>query len=149
MDAQQHIALVYWHWWVIGLGLLILETVAPGTVFLWMGVSAILVGLLTAVVTLPFPVQAVIFGVLSVASFFVYRRFRGDPPPPADAPLLNRRGETYVGRVFTLAEPIVNGIGRLRVDDSQWRVAGADTPAGAQVKVTRTDGATLHVERLH
>ncbi|HEY0917405.1 MAG TPA: NfeD family protein [Solimonas sp.] len=34
----------------------------------------------------------------------------------------------------------------MRVDDSQWRITGPDVPAGTQVRVTRADGATLHVE---
>ncbi|HEY1153047.1 MAG TPA: NfeD family protein, partial [Pseudolabrys sp.] len=66
----------------------------------------------------------------------------------SDAPTLNRRGASYVGRQFTLAEPIVNGVGRLRVDDSQWRISGIDAPAGVTVRVVRADGATLHVERV-
>jgi hypothetical protein len=38
----------------------------------------------------------------------------------SDQPKLNRRGEQYVGRTFTLEEPIVNGHGKIRVDDSTW-----------------------------
>lgn len=142
-------ALVYWHWWIIGLALLILEALAPGAVFLWMGVSALIVGLLLTVVTIAWQLQLVIFGVLSLASFFVYRRYRRKADSVSDAPTLNRRGESYVGRDFTLGEPIVNGIGKLSVDDSQWRISGVDAPAGCTVRVTRADGVTLHVERLN
>jgi inner membrane protein len=53
-----------------------------------------------------------------------------------------------VGRTFTLNEPMVNGVGKLRVDDSQWRIAGVDAPAGTQVRVVAVDGATLKVERV-
>lgn len=136
--------LLYWHWWVAGLGLLILEAFAPGAVFLWMGVAAFTVGLLSWALPLTWPLQLILFGGLSLGFFFLYRRFR-TTPPPSDAPTLNRRGESYVGREFTLAEPIVNGIGHLRVDDSQWRIAGPDLPAGSQVKVIRAEGATLRV----
>lgn len=141
-------ALVYWHWWVIGLALIALETFVPGAVFLWMGISALVVGLITAVVTLGWPTQLVLFGLLSLASFFAYRRLRPERDLQSDAPTLNRRGASYVGRQFTLAEPIVNGVGRLRVDDSQWRISGIDAPAGVTVRVVHADGATLHVERV-
>ena len=60
---------------------------------------------------------------------------------------LNRRGHALVGRVFTLETPIVEGSGRIRVDDSSWRVTGPSAPAGAQVRVVRADGATLVVEQ--
>jgi membrane protein implicated in regulation of membrane protease activity len=85
--------------------------------------------------------------VLSVASFFAWRRFR-PAPAASDQPALNRRGQSYVGRTFTLGSPIVNGVGKLHVDDSQWRISGADAEAGAQVKVVAVDGATLKVERV-
>lgn len=139
--------LLFWHWWVAGFALLIMETFAPGAIFLWMGVSAFAVGTLVWAVDMGWPAQIVLFGVLSVVSFFAFRRWR--PPPAATGePALNRRGHSYVGRTFTLGEPIVNGVGKLRVDDSQWRIAGADAPAGSQVRVVEADGATLRVERL-
>ena len=36
----------FWHWWVAAIGLIVVEVFAPGTVALWMGVSAAVVGLL-------------------------------------------------------------------------------------------------------
>ncbi|MGB0954685.1 MAG: NfeD family protein [Panacagrimonas sp.] len=140
--------LLYWHWWVGGLALLILEMFIPtGFVLLWMGASAILVGGIAWLAPeLGWQVQASLFGLLSLFSFFVYKRFR-PAPTPTDAPSLNRRGESYVGRQFTLTQPIVNGVGKLRVDDSHWRITGPDAPSGSRVKVIAADGATLKVER--
>ncbi|MBF0179098.1 MAG: NfeD family protein [Magnetococcales bacterium] len=57
------------------------------------------------------------------------------------------RGTQYLERIFTLSDPIVNGSGRLRVDDdSIWQVLGPDTPSGAQVMVIGVDGTLLLVE---
>lgn len=137
--------ILYWHWWAAGLALLILEMVLPtGFVLLWVGASAIVVGALA--VLLPWQAEWVLFGVLSVVSVVMFKRLR-PATAPTDAPSLNRRGESYVGREFTLSEPIINGVGTVRVDDSHWRIAGADLPAGSQVKVVRAEGATLRVER--
>ena len=36
----------FWHWWILGLALIIAETVLPGTYFLWMGVSAVALGVI-------------------------------------------------------------------------------------------------------
>jgi len=66
-------------------------------------------------------------------------------PIETDHPTLNRRGEQYVGRRFTLDEPIVNGVGKLRVDDTTWKIMGDDLPAGSQVTVTGVDGTVLVV----
>ena len=53
-----------------------------------------------------------------------------------------------IGADFFLDEPIVRGYGRIRVGDSSWRVAGADCPAGAKVRVVAVeDGSLLRVER--
>ena len=140
--------IVFWHWWVAALLLLIVEAFVPGAVFLWMGVAAVIVGALAWLLPgLGWQAEFVIFGLLSVASFFAWRRLRPNPMS-ADQPTLNRRGESYVGRQFTLSEPIVNGVGMLRVDDSQWRIHGSDAPAGTQVRVIAVDGTNLRVERL-
>lgn len=134
----------YWAWLGAGFVFLILETFAPGAVFLWMGVAAFVVGIATLAWPAPWTLQAVAFGVLALAALFAYRRWQRAHPVSA-APKLNRRGEAYVGRRFTLVEPIVDGIGRLRVDDTQWRISGPDLPAGTAVRVIRADGATLRV----
>jgi membrane protein implicated in regulation of membrane protease activity len=60
--------------------------------------------------------------------------------------MLNRRGEQYVGRLFTLQEAVVNGVGKLQVDDTTWRISGVDLPAGRKVRVAGVDGTTLRVE---
>jgi inner membrane protein len=141
--------ILYWHWWVAGLSLLIVETFLPGAIFLWLGISAILVGGLVLIAPgIDWQVQFVLFSVLSVAAIVLWRRYHpARQETDAEVPALNRRGESYVGRVFTLDQPIVNGTGKLRVDDSQWRIVGTDVPAGAKVRVVQADGANLHVER--
>jgi inner membrane protein len=47
--------------------------------------------------------------------------------------------------VFTLEKPIVDGFGTVRIDDTIWRVAGPDVPAGSRVRVVQADGANLTV----
>jgi len=140
--------IVYWHWWVLGLVLVVAEMLSPtGFFLLWIGAAAIVVGAVAwAVPTLGWEVEALMFGVLSVASFLAWKRYR-HKPAASDQPTLNRRGHSYVGRTFTLSAPIVNGVGTLHVDDSQWRISGADAGIGTQVKVVAVDGATLKVER--
>lgn len=141
------IALEFWHWWVLGFVLLGAEMVLPtGFFLLWIGVAAMLVGALAWLMpALSWQAQAILFGALSLASFFAWRRLR-PAMVDSDQPTLNRRGHSYVGRTFTLTAPIVNRVGKLHVDDSQWRITGPDAPAGAQVRVVAADGNTLKVE---
>ena len=47
--------------------------------------------------------------------------------------------------MFTLEKPIIEGWGTVRIDDTVWRVAGPDAPAGSRVKIVQADGASLTV----
>ena len=137
----------FWHWWIAGVLLAIIEVFAPGAILIWLGVAAGLVGaLVLAVPDMAWQIQFLIFGVLSVSSIVAWRYYQRRNPTETDQPKLNRRGEQYVGRVFTLEEGIVNGTGVVWVDDSRWKVEGSDLPAGAKVRVTGVDGTVLQVE---
>lgn len=137
----------FWHWWILGLALIILETVLPGTFFLWMGVSALVLGVvLWLVPALGWEWQLLLFAVVSLASIVAWRLWQRRHPAVSDQPMLNRRAEQYVGRVFALQTPIENGYGKVRVGDGLWRVRGPDAAVGARVRVTAVDGVVLVVE---
>jgi membrane protein implicated in regulation of membrane protease activity len=134
-----------WAWWVLGLILLGIEVLAPGFFFLWFGVAAILIGVSALLIDWPWQLQVIGFLVLSVVAAFVGRRF-ATPEAQSDDPLLNRRASRLEGRTFVLSEPIVEGAGRVRIDDTVWQVRGPDAPAGARVTVTGADGSILKVD---
>lgn len=136
-----------WNWFIAGGILLALEVMLPGTYMLWLGLAAIATGVIGWIVSLTWQVQVVIFAVLSVVSVLLGRRFYPTVVTTTDKPFLNRRADAFVGRIFTLDEPIVSGSGRVRIDDSTWRVTGPDCPAGSKVRVTQADGASLIVEK--
>lgn len=139
--------LQYWHWWVLGLALLIVEMIVPGTFFLWIGIAAGVVGgLLLIWPHMAWELQFFIFAIMSVASLAFWHMYLRKHPTESDQPTLNRRGQQYVGRIFTLTEPIVNGIGKIRVDDTTWKVAGNDCTLGSNVKVIAVDGVMLKIE---
>jgi membrane protein implicated in regulation of membrane protease activity len=137
----------HWHWFALGVVLVILEMFSPAAYFLWLGIGAGLTGFLLLLwPELGWPQQLLAFAILAVLSVGLGRRYLKLHPIKTDKPTLNRRGEQYVGRVFTLEEPIVNGLGKIRVDDSTWKISGDDCAAGARVKVTGVDGVVLEVE---
>ena len=138
-----------WDWLIVGGSLLVLEALAPGVILLWLGLAALLVGGMLFYIDLTWQAQFIAFAVffIAFAIFFVARN------PPAmqlgattDQPFLNRRAEALVGRSFTLEKPIVSGFGTVRIEDTVWRITGADISAGSRVKATRVDGTALHVE---
>ena len=137
----------FWHWLVLGLLLMLVELVLPSTYFLWMGLAAIVVGILSWLLQgLSFDVQTILFAVLSVTSIFLGKRFLKRHPIETDRPTLNVRGAQSIGRIATLRDPIVNGVGRVHLDDTLWRALGTDLPAGTRVRVIAVEGTSLRVE---
>ena len=139
--------LEYWHWWLLGVTFLILEVFAPGVLFMWMGIAAGVVGFVTWLAPgIGWEWQVLGFAALSVISVVLGRKWLTRHPIVSEQPRLNRRGEQYINRTFTLQEPIVNGLGKIKVDDSTWKIQGPECQAGQRVKVIGVDGVVLIVE---
>ena len=137
----------FWHWIVLGVVFITMEVFAPGAFFLGMGVAAILVsGVMFVLPSTDWKAQLFMFAVLAAISIVITRRWVHNTPIESDQPLLNQRGARYVGRHFTLSAAIVNGQGKIKVEDSIWKVHGSDDlPQGARVTVTGVDGTILTV----
>jgi membrane protein implicated in regulation of membrane protease activity len=146
--AEMFSTLGTWNWLVFGLILMALELLAPGVFLFWLGLAALLVGLLSFVfnVTPSWQVQILMFAVFAAAAVPLWRRVaRKHTMASTSNPFLNKRSDALVGRVFTLEKPIVDGAGTVRIDDTIWRVAGPDAPAGSRVRIVHADGASLTV----
>ncbi|WP_105984286.1 MULTISPECIES: NfeD family protein [unclassified Brucella] len=139
-----------WNWLVFGLILLILEILAPGFFFIWFGLAALVTGalafLLSSTAGFGLQLQTVIFLVLAIVFTLAGRRFFGSKSNDTGEPLLNRRGEQLVGQRATLTEPIVNGHGRIHINDTTWRVKGPDLPAGTEIRIVAFDPVSLEIE---
>lgn len=141
--------IIYWHWLILAVALIILEILMPGAYFLWMGVSAAAVGCAMFIFPeMPWLTQILIFAALSVITVVIYKTHQKKNPTVTDEPALNRRGEQYIGRTLILTEAIVNGTGKTKVDDSTWNVTGADMEVGESVRVVAIEGSTFKVEAV-
>ncbi|ATG88629.1 NfeD family protein [Methylomonas koyamae] len=140
--------IVFWYWWVLAVGFLALEILATGFFFLWLAVSAFIVGSVVLLIeTTTFNVQVLLFSLLAVSSVLAWRKYaRTRSTEVSDHPLLNRRGAQYIGRTFNLIAPIENGQGKIKVDDTIWKVHGPDTPLGTKVKVVAIKGTVFEVQ---
>jgi len=142
--TEMFVTLGTWNWLIAGLVLMALELIAPGVFMFWLGLAALLTGLLSFVISPSWQSQLLMFAVFAVAAVPLWRRLARQKPDNSN-PFLNRRADALVGRVFTLDKPIIDGAGTVRIDDTIWRVAGPDAPAGSRVKVVQADGASLTV----
>ncbi|MFQ5984982.1 MAG: NfeD family protein [Alphaproteobacteria bacterium] len=138
----------FWHWWVLAALLIAIEVLAPSTVLLWPGIAAGIVGLVVlAAGAIGWEFQVLLFAVLSVTSVVAWRYYARLHPARSHGPDPSRRAEQYIGRLFTLEEPIVNRRGKLRVEDTIWKIEGEDLNAGTHVRVVDVDGVILKVEQ--
>jgi inner membrane protein len=129
--------LSYWHWFALGLLLLIVEMAGAGGYLLWAGIAAGLTGVVLFISPdIGWQLQLLIFSIASVTCAVGWWQYQLRHPRVVDEPLLNQRSAQYIGRIFTLSDPVENGRGKIRVDDSFWEVSAAeDMPAGVRVKV--------------
>ena len=51
-----------WSWWVIGAILLLLELVLPGVFFMWLGIAALVIGVIDIFFDFSWQVEVAIFG---------------------------------------------------------------------------------------
>lgn len=138
-----------WGWLGLGLILITAEVLAaPGTYLLFVGIAAIIMAGLSAITPLGGGTELAIFGVLALVCAGIGWKIYGARVENDAARDLHDPAVTLVGRTITLSAPIAGGYGQARMDDTVWRVAGPDLPAGAQVRIAALDGATLVVEPL-
>ena len=139
--------IVFWYWWALAAVLLICEMMLPGVVFLFLSVGAAVAGMLLALEPeSSLEMQLVVFAVVSVASAVGLRPLLRGMQKRSDDPNLNARGNSMIGKVLVLDQPILAGRGRVKMGDGSWSVTGPDMVAGAKVRVAAVDGNELRVE---
>jgi hypothetical protein len=139
----------FWHWMALGVALAAIETVVPGAFFLWLGIAAIVTGVVKMIFgsAMGWEAQAIVFGVCAVVSTVIWIVWWKRRPIDTDKPELNVRGERMIGRQITLEEPLTNGEGTAKVGDTMWRIRGPDFVRGTRVKVVDVEGTVLIVDK--
>ena len=137
----------FWHWLALGGILGVLEILAPGFVLIWLGLAAIMVGLvLLAWQDMAFSYQLLAYAGFSILTVLIWFYWLRRNPVESDRPTLNRRAEQLIGRRAPVVEAIVNGRGRVKLGDGTWSVTGPDLPAGHMVEIVGSEGALLQVK---
>lgn len=139
-----------WNWMLLGFVLLAAEILVSGVFLLWIGIAALLTGAISIQLWgkdfWSWQVQVLVFLALSLISAYAGKRLMDSRRnEETDQPLLNRRAEQLVGRTARLETAIENGFGRVRLDDTIWRVSGPDMAAGAQVRIVAVKNGTLEI----
>ena len=111
------------------------------------GMAAIAAGVVDFFVPFDGPWGLILFAGFAFAFMLLGQKVYGAAGKTETDAGLNNRSGSLVGREFTLDAPIAHGFGRIRVDDTVWRVKGPDLPTGAKVRVAAIErGVELRVE---
>ncbi|WP_291968434.1 NfeD family protein [Candidatus Symbiopectobacterium sp.] len=150
MDVELLAKSAHWVWLSLGGLLLAAEMLGASGYLLWSGVSAVIIGLLTWVLPLPWAWQGTLFAVLTIIIALLWLYWlRSRSRRIAGATLLNQRSRQLIGVRATVTKAVVDGIGRARIGDSTWRIKTDEAlRVGTTVEVIAVDGITLHVRAL-
>ena len=153
MAEASTFTLLYWHWIVLGLLLITLELFAPLFVMLWLGIAAVVVGLVLSVTTIDFSTQLIIWAILSGIFLLLWHKLVS--PRISDHTTAGLSREAIVGQVgmvsfFNQDE----GRGKLKfpapiVGNDEWEfIYDGSLSKGDKVKVVDISGNSLIIKPL-
>src|SRR5947209_20406384 len=93
-----------WNWLIFGFILMALEVLAPGIFLFWLGLAALLVGLISFAVTISWQIQLGMFAGFAAAAVPVWRRLARPRLNASASPFLNKRAEGFLGAGSRLSQ---------------------------------------------
>ena len=139
----------YWHWLAFGLALLAVELLGTAGYFLWLGLSALIVGALLTFIPMSWQLQWVSFGVFSLVTTWLWwrKQFKKDKSSDAHRDL-NQKHKQLIGQTVRLEQDFPAGKGRVKLGDSTWTAKSeVDLEANTLVEVTSVDGVILTINK--
>ncbi|MCJ2375648.1 NfeD family protein [Vibrio sp. ZSDZ34] len=139
----------YWHWLALGLLLLCGELLGTAGYMLWLGISAMLVGIVMTFIPMSWQLQWVSFGVFALALTWLWWRKQLKQDASSDQRRdLNQKQKQLIGQTTRLEYDILRGRCRIKLGDTTWAAqSDQDLPAGTLVKVIDVDGITLFIDK--
>jgi len=139
----------YWHWFILGLMLLILEAFGAAGFVLGAAIGSLLTGIIVWILGDPsWEAQIIIGAILATACSIVYWRFFKADLQASDRPDLNQKTAQFIGRKLTLPKDI-DFEGRIQIGDTFWKVKSENSlKEGDIVEVVSVDETTLRIEKI-
>lgn len=135
-------------WLTLAVLLGLAELMVPGVFLIWLAAAAAVTGLASLFIEMTLTGQLTLFGISSVASVWLGRRWYLTNTVKNEDPLLNDRSARLIGKTVTVVEPITPSGGRAKVADGEWPAKGPAMKVGTLAKVTAVDGGILELEAV-
>lgn len=140
----------YWMWIGIAVFLAIIEVITFGSIFLLLiALSALIVGAIQWMFpSIAWQYQALLFCFMVISANIFIWQYAKRRPKTSSHNHLNQKDKQFLGKTYSLQEPIVNGRGKIKIGDTVWLVSGPDQNKGSVVRVIGMNGTILDVQPL-
>lgn len=133
-------------WMSLAFILIAMEMMVPGAYLVWIGLAALVTGLLDLVLPINWIAQLLIFGVLSVVFSVIGSKLYDPKKIKSDKPDLNNTIAQLVGREAKVVVAIEAKRGKIKLGDTLWNVEGPAAEIGQLVRITGGESNLLTVE---
>lgn len=142
--------ITFWHWLALGFGLLAVELLGTAGYFLWLGLSALIVGGLLAILPMSWQLQWLSFATFSLATTWLWWRQQWKKDKEDDLSRdLNQKYKQLIGKTVTIDQNFSVGLNRIHIADTTWSAqCEKEIPAGTRVKIVAVDGIILVIEPI-
>jgi len=145
---------LYWHWIVLGIGLMALEIILPSFVALWFGAAAVLVGVVVLIIpSMSLSIQVLCWVAISILLTWLWFKFM--QPLSKDRTKAGLSREAIVGETGqVLTPPTADRRGVLRfsvpiLGADEWTfLCDDEVEAGDRVRVSDISGNSLIVIKV-
>ena len=135
-------------WFLVGLGLLLLEMVLPGLVILFFGVGAWVTALVCAITDINLNWQILIFLVASLLGLVLLRKYLKKRFFSRTDKEIDDQLEEFIGRKALAIDDFKDGSGKVEFKGTQWTARSKEPVSkGDRVIIRSKDSLPLIVEK--
>ena len=134
-------------WFLIGLGLLLLELVLPGLVILFFGAGAWVTALVCAITDINLNIQILIFLLASLLGLVLLRKYLKNRFFSKKDEEAQDQLEEFIGKKARAVDAFSKGEGRVEFKGTRWSARSSKPVSEGQwVTIISKDGLTLNVK---
>lgn len=135
-------------WFLVGLGLLLLELVLPGLVILFFGIGAWVTALVCTITDVNLNWQILIFLVASLLGLVLLRKYLKKRFFNRSDKEIDDQLEEFIGRKAQAIDDFKNGSGKVEFKGTQWTARSSEPISkGDWVIIRSKDSLTFKVEK--
>ncbi len=135
-------------WLTLAALLALAEIFVPGVFLIWVAAAAAVTGIASTFIELTLAGQLTLFGLSTIASVLLGRRWYLTNVVKSEDPLLNDRAARMIGTTVTVVKPVNATSGRVKVADGIWSARGPVLKKGETARIVDVTDGVLILEEM-